>query len=168
MEERSDFTTLEVLTIGIKAEMEAVSLYTRMKEKAGAQDLKDKMDFLIGQEERHEQIMRDAFANQFPDVELKLPTKSVVPSIGDALEKDATLRDLFGVAMEAEKKAEKFYHDLAGKTRDHNSKALLEYLASMEHSHHSILEAEYNGLETAADEDSDDFLRGDRLMHFGP
>lgn len=168
MEPRNDLTTLEVLTIGVKAEMEAVNLYTRMKEKAAEEDLRDKMEFLIGQERRHERILRDAFAKQFPDVELKVPVKSVVPTIGDTLERDATMRELFDAAIEAERLAETFYTDLAKKTRDHNSRSLLEYLASMEHSHLSILEAEYHRFELTTDQEDDDFLRGDRLMHFGP
>ena len=62
MEERQDLTTLEVLTVGIKAEMAAVALYTKMKEISTGKDLKETMDFLIGQEQRHEAIMREAFA----------------------------------------------------------------------------------------------------------
>jgi rubrerythrin len=168
MERNNDLTTLEVLTIGVKAEMQAVDLYTRMKEKAGEDDLRDKMEFLIGQEQRHERILRDAFAKQFPDVELKVPVKSVVPTISDTLSRDATMKELFDAAIEAERLAETFYTDLAKKTRDHNSRSLLEYLASMEHSHLSILEAEYHRFELATDQDDDDFLRGDRFMHFGP
>lgn len=168
MEGKNDLTTLEVLSLGVRAEMEAVQLYTRMREKAAAEDLKNTMEFLIGQEQRHEQILRDAFAKQFPGVELMVPAQSTVPTVGDALDRDATLKELFETAMRAERLAEKFYRDLAGQTRHSNSRSLLEYLASMEHSHLSILETEYRRFEIASDEDTDDFLRGDRMMHFGP
>lgn len=168
MERKNDLTTLEILSIGVKAEMEAINLYTRMREKAPEEDLRDKMEFLIGQERRHERILRDAFAKQFPDVELKVPVKPVVPTIGDTLERDATLKELFDAAIEAERIAERFYTDLAKKTRDHNSRSLLEYLASMEHSHLSILEAEYHRFELTTDQKLDDFLRGDRFMNLGP
>jgi rubrerythrin len=70
--------------------------------------------------------------------------------------------------MEAESVSEKFYKNLADKTRDSNSKSMLEHLASMERSHFSILEAEYRQLETSADYNSDDYLRGERLMNLGP
>ena len=46
MEEKRDLTTLEVLSIGIKSEIDAVRLYTRMKEMVGTDDLREKMDFL--------------------------------------------------------------------------------------------------------------------------
>ncbi len=168
MEERQDLTTLEVLTIGIKAEMAAIVLYTKMKEMTAGKDLKETMEFLIVQEQRHEAIMREAFSKQFPDVELKLPKNSIVPTIGDGLEKKAGIKELFETAMEAEKKASEFYTDLASRTHDPNSRKLLEYLASMERSHLSILQAEYHQFELSTDQDLDDFLRGERMMHFGP
>ena len=168
MEERHDLTTLEVLTIGIKAEMAAVALYTKMKGMAAAKDMKETMDYLIGQEERHEAFMRKAFTDQFPDVELKVPKNTIVPMVDENLSEEAGMKELFEAAMEAEKKANIFYTDLASKTRDPNSRKLLEYIASMERSHLSILQAEYHQFELSTDQDLDDFLRGERLMHFGP
>jgi len=168
MEERQDLTTLEVLTIGIKAEMAAVALYTKMKEMSAAADMADTMDYLIGQEKRHEAFMRKAFAEQFPDVEIKVPKNTIVPMVDENLSEEAGMKELFKAAMEAEKKANIFYTDLASKTRDPNSRKLLEYIASMERSHLSILEAEYHQFELSTDQDLDDFLRGERLMHFGP
>ncbi len=168
MEERHDLTTLEVLTIGIKAEMAAVALYTKMKGMAAAKDMKETMDYLIGQEERHEAFMRKAFTDQFPDVELKVPKNTIVPMVDENLSEEAGMKELFEAAMEAEKKANIFYTDLASETRDPNSRKLLEYIASMERSHLSILQAEYHQFELSTDQDLDDFLRGERLMHFGP
>jgi len=167
MEERQDLTTLEVLTIGIKAEMAAQALYEKMKEMSAAADLQDTMDFLIGQEKRHEHFMRKAFSDQFPDVEVKVPRNTIVPMPGD-LDEDAGMKELFDVAMDAEKKANEFYTDLAARTRDPNSRKLLEYIASMELSHLAILKAEYHQFELATDQDLDDFLRGERMLHFGP
>jgi rubrerythrin len=168
MEERHDLTTLEVLTIGIKAEMAAQALYTKMKDMSAAKDVQDTMDFLISQEKRHEAFLRKAFTDQFPDVEIKVPENTIVPMADENLGEDAGMKELFEVAMEAEKKANKFYTDLASKTRDPNSRKLLEYIASMELSHLKILEAEYHQFELSTDQDLDDFLRGERLMHFGP
>ena len=168
MNGEQDFTTLEVLSIAVKSEIEAAKLYTRMKEITKNPDLEDKFDFLISQEKRHEQILREAYNKKFPDIELQTPPRSLVPAIGEALDRDASLKDLFEVAMKAEKLAEDFYSDLAEKTRDSNSKSLLHYMASMEHSHFSILEVEYKQLEAGKDLDSDEFLRGEGLMNLGP
>jgi rubrerythrin len=163
-----DHTTLEVLSIAIKSEIEAIKLYTRMKEKAKNPDLKVKLDFLASQEKNHERILTEAFRIKFPGVELRMPPKTLVPSIDDTLPAGATLKELFAAAMDAEKKADVFYTDLAKKTHDQSSRSMLEYLASMERSHWSILDAEYRQLQFTEDYNTDDFLNGGRLMNVGP
>ncbi len=168
MSGKDDFTPLELLGIAIKSETEAVKLYTRMKEITNSPDLEEKFDFLISQEKHHEEILKEAYEKKFPDIELKTPPKSLVPQIGDALSSSPSLKELFEVAMKAEKIAKGFYEDLASKTRDMNSKSLLLYMASMEGTHFAILEAEYKQYEFGKDIDSDDFLGGERLMNLGP
>jgi len=168
MSKERDLTTLEVLGIAIKSEIEAVKLYSRMKEIAKSDDLGMKLDFLIAQEHKHKEILTEAYKKKFPEVDLSLPKNSLVPSIEEALARNAGLKELFEAAMEAERKSEEFYGELAGKTRDSNSKTMLEYLASMERSHFSILEAEYRQLELSEEYNSDDYLRGERLMNLGP
>jgi rubrerythrin len=168
MDRDRDYTTLEVLGIAIKSEVDAAKLYGRMRQQAKNTDLKEKLDFLASQEMRHREILTEAYNKKFPDTELKLPPKSIVPAISEILSKEASLKELFQVAMEAERLSENFYKDLAGRTSDPNSRSTLEYLASMEHSHSSILEVEYRQLELSEDYNSDDFLRGERLMNLGP
>ena len=99
MEERQDLTTLEVLTVGIKAEMAAQTLYKKMKEMAGAKEMQETMDYLIGQEKRHEEFMRKAFKDQFPEVEVKVPENTIVPMPGE-LGDDAGMKELFEVGYE--------------------------------------------------------------------
>ena len=168
MGKNRDLTSLEVLGIAIKSEIEAIKLYDRMKELVKHPDLVAKLDFLLSQERRHEEILTEAYKSKFPDTKLQLPAKSLVPSIGEVLSGETDLKVLFNVAMKAEKISEEFYSKLAENTRDSNSKSLLLYLASMERSHYAILEAEYRQLEMGVDLDSDDILRGDRLMNLGP
>ncbi len=168
MARERDLTTLEVLGIAIRSEIDAIKLYNRMKEAAKNHDLATKIDFLIDQEKNHERILTEAYRKRFPDVELSLPAESLVPRVREVLERQATLKEYFDAALEAEKKSEEFYSALAGKTRDQRSRSMLEYLASMERSHYSILEAELRALDIAADYNTDDFLRGDRLMNVGP
>ncbi len=168
MERERDLTTLEVLSIAIKSEIEAIKLYHRMKDKAKNPDLKVKMDFLASQEMNHERILTEAYRKKFPGVDLSMPPKTLVPSIDDILPAEATLKELFVAAMEAEKKADDFYTGLAKKTHDQSSRSMLEYLASMERSHFSILDAEYRQLQFTEDYNTDDFLSGGRLMNVGP
>ncbi|HVO76460.1 MAG TPA: ferritin family protein [Candidatus Bathyarchaeia archaeon] len=168
MARERDLTTLEVLGIAIKSEIEAIKLYYRMKDKTRNPDLKAKLDFIASQEKNHERLLTEAYRKKFPGVELSMPSNTIVPSIDDVLPSEATLKELFTAAMEAEKKADEFYTGLAKKTRDQSSRSMLEYLASMERSHLSILEAEFRQLEITEDYNTDDFLRGERLMNVGP
>jgi len=168
MNENENYTTLEILGIAIKSEVEAIKLYNRMKELAKNGDLKGKLDFLIEQEKKHEHLLTEAYMKKFPEAKLSLPEKSLVPTINEVLKGGADLKKLFDAALEAEKKSEQFYKELAEKTSDQNSKKMLLYLSSMEKSHYAILEAEYTQLQMTEEYNSDEFLRGDRLMNLGP
>ncbi len=168
MDKERDFTILEIFSIAIKSEIEAARLYELMKSKTDNSMLKDKFDFLIAQENKHEQILKEAYSKMFPDVDLMTPKESPVPKVTEALESDSSLKELFEIAMDAEKLAEGFYEDLAKKTTNPSSRSILHYIAKMEHSHFVLLEVEYEQLEMGAEVESDDFLRGERLMHLGP
>jgi rubrerythrin len=165
---QDNLTTLEILGIAIKSEIDAVRLYTRMKGMVNSEDLKEKMDFLISQERKHEQILTEVYEKKFPEVKLALPPKSIVPMIDDVLSRESTLKELFDVGMKAEKLSEKFYTDLANKTGEMSAKSILLYMANMELSHYAILEAEWKQIELLKTEDANKFLESDGLMTFGP
>lgn len=168
MEEKRDLTNLEVLSIAIKSEIDAKRLYTRMKEKVNAPDLHEKLDFLIAQEEKHENILREVYEKKFPEVELALPPEAIVPMIDDVLSREATLKELFDAGMQAEKMAQEFYSGLAEMTNDMRAKRTLLYMANMEESHYAILQAEWNQIERMKTEEASEFLDSEGLMHFGP
>ena len=168
MENNRDLTTLEVLSIAIKSEIDAIRLYTKMKEMVDADDLKEKLDFLISQEEKHERILKEVYEKKFPEVKLALPPKSIVPMIDEVLGKKSTLKELFDAGMQAEKMAEGFYRDLANKTNDMRAKSILMYMSNMEQSHYAILEAEWKQIEMLNTEDANKLLESDGLMFLGP
>ena len=168
MDKERDLTTLEVFSIAIQSEIEAGKLYRHMKGMTENSTLQEKFDFLISQEKKHEQILTEAYGKMFPEIELETPEKSPVPILEDILSDDPSLKELFEIAMENERKAQSFYSDLAKRTNNHSSSDLLNYMARMERSHLALLEVEYEELETGAEIESDDFLRGERLMNLGP
>lgn len=168
MENNRNFTTLEILGIAIKSEIDAVKLYTKMRNMVKSEDLKDKMVFLISQEQKHERLLKEAYAKQFPEIELALPPKAIVPRIDEVLSRDASLKELFDVALEAERMAEEFYSELAEKTGEISAKTMLIYMANMEKSHFAILEAEMHNIEMLETEDTRKFLDSDGLQFLGP
>ncbi|UCG51451.1 MAG: ferritin family protein [Candidatus Latescibacterota bacterium] len=168
MEDNNGLTTLEILSIAIRSEIDAVRLYTKMKEVVGSKDLKEKMDFLIAQEEKHEKILKEVYEKRFPETKLTLPPKSVVPAIDEVLGKEASLKELFDAGMQAEKMAGEFYSGLAEKSNDMNARSILTYMANMERSHYAILEAEWKQIEMLKTEDAAKFLESDGLLSLGP
>jgi rubrerythrin len=168
MEQNRNLTTLEILSIAIKSEIDAVKLYTKMRSMVESEDLKEKFGFLIAQEIKHEKLLKDAYKKKFPEVELALPPASIVPMIDDVLSRDASLKELFEAGMKAEKMAEEFYRDLAKRTGEISAKNVLMYMSNMEKSHYAILEAEWQQIEIAKSEDASKFLEGDGLMMLGP
>jgi len=168
MENDRSHTTLEILSIAIKSEIDAVKLYTKMKEMVDADDLKEKLDFLISQERKHEQILKEVYEKRFPEIELALPPKAIVPMIDDVLAREATLKELFEAGMKAEKMAGEFYNNLANKSNDMRAKKTLIHMANMEESHYAILEAEWNQIERFKTEEAEDFLDSNGLLFLGP
>ena len=165
----SGLTSLEILGIAIKSEIEAAKLYERMESKVKNVDLKEKLVFLKGEEEKHRSIFEDIYRNKYPDVALKLPEKSMVPMMDVALAKEMSLKELFEVAMKAEKISEEFYTDLAKKSKDASGTSMLNYLSNIEHGHYNLLKNEYDMVvEFPAYAETEEFLLGDRLTHVGP
>ena len=169
MSVNSDLTSLEVLGIAIRSEIEAAKLYERMEKKVVNVDLKEKLKFLKVEEEKHRAIFEDLFQKKYPDVELKVPEKSIVPMMDVALEKDMAVEKLFEVAMKAEKISEDFYADLAKKSKDASGTSMLNYLSGIERGHYNLLKNEYEMVvEFPAYAETEEFLMGERFIHVGP
>lgn len=165
----SELTSLEVLGVAIKSEIEAAKLYERMEKRVKNFDLKEKLQFLKGEEEKHRRIFDDLFRRKYPGVELKLPEKSMVPMMDVALTKELSVKELFEVAMKAEKLSEEFYADLAKRSKDVTGTSMLNYLSSVERGHYNLLKNEYEMVvEFPAYAETEEFLLGERLMHVGP
>jgi rubrerythrin len=169
MSVHSGLTSLEVLGIAIQSEIEAAKLYERMERKIKNVDLKEKLEFLKGEEEKHRSIFEDIYRKRYPDVELILPEKSMVPMMDGALTKEMSLQELFEVALKAEKISEEFYTDLARKSKDVSGTSMLNYLSGIERGHYNLLKNEYDMvIAFPAYAETEEFLMSERLTHVGP
>ena len=163
-----NLTALEVLGIAIKSEIHAAKVYERLSKIVRNRALRERLEFLRGEEEKHRKLLEELYAKSFPEVELKLPEKSLVP-MEVAMKDEITVPELFKLAMKAEETAEKFYRELAERTREHSGKALLVYLSKMEHGHYELLRNEYELIEQFPDYYKvEDFHLGEELIHLGP
>jgi len=161
-------TPLEALGIAIKAEIEAAETYERLTNLVKNRTLKEKAHFLRGEELKHRALLEEAYARQFPDVELVLPAQSLVPRVKE-LEGELNASELLALAMEAEQASESFYADLARRSQSNSARAMFQHLSRMENSHFHLLQVEHDLLTQFPDYyNVEEFHFGDELIHLGP
>jgi len=158
-------TPLEILPKAIKSEIEAYQFYDQLEKIVETNILKKKLNFLKGEEKKHEKLLRKIFKTNFPKEKIILPEKGFVPLPAIDMIKKLSLEALLEAAMEAEEASEKFYRENSIAITDENSKRLLIYLASMEKSHYQILKTEYDLLTSFS---SYDAYKKFSLEHLGP
>ncbi len=169
MASEQGLTSLEVIGVAIKSEIDAAALYKRMAGRVRNPSLVAKLDFLRQEEEKHHAILKDLYARRFPDVDLQLPASSVVPTISPADWKDHTVPDLFQLAMTAEQMAAEFYSKEANRSTDDAARTVLRYLSNVENSHYRMLESELDLVSRFPDYyNAEDFHLGDEMMFLGP
>jgi len=165
----NDLTPLEILGVAIKSEIEAANLYRHMAAQVANLDLKERLSFLVQEEEKHRRILEAAYRNQFPEVPLALPAQSLVPTISSRVEAGAEIPELFRLAMEAEQMSEQFYAEQAGRAQEENARTSLMYLSRMEHGHYELLRTELEMIERFPTYyQVEEFDMGQEMIHFGP
>jgi rubrerythrin len=170
-------TPLEALGVAIKAEIEAAETYERLANLVKNRALKEKAHFLQGEELKHRALLEEAYARQFPDVELVLPAQSLVPRVeaepvlseAEGLEGEVSVPDLLALGMQAEQASERFYADLARRSQSESAQAMFQYLSRMESSHFHLLQVEHDLITRFPDYyNVEEFHFGDELIHLGP
>jgi rubrerythrin len=160
----SAFDLEDLLLAAIKSEVESKDLYTKMAKKTKNGLLKDKLEFLANEEEKHRSFIEEICKNHFPEKEIILPKKTPVPLPEVFFSEETPLSKLLSQAMNAEQSASDFYRSLAGRFEEgsklHNT---LLYFSDMEVGHYKILEMEKESMER--------FEEGDvywPMVHVGP
>ncbi|RLF41563.1 MAG: Rubrerythrin [Thermoplasmata archaeon] len=139
-----DRYTLEDLFLSaIKSEVESKRVYRDMADRTKNGLLKDKLEFLSKEEEKHQRILEDIYKKKFQKKKIVLPAETPVPLPRIELKEDTLMSLLFKQAMEAEKVAHDLYNSMAEKMKDDTSiYNTLRYFADMEMEHYRILEVE--------------------------
>ena len=162
-------TALEVLGVAIRAEIVAASLYAHMARRVRNTSLVTKLEFLRQEEQKHRKILEDVYARQFPEVELQIPVKSIVPTVDAAEVEKLSVPETFQLAMKAEQLSADFYAREADRSVDPAGRTVLRYLSNVERGHYQMLETEYELVSRFPDYyNADEFHVGDELMHIGP
>ena len=161
----TSYTLEQLLLAAIKSEEESNQVYSKLADHVQNGLMKDKFQFLAGEEQKHKQYISDLYKSEFPDKRLQLPDETPVPLPGVSIpaDEDISISKVLAQAMDAEKAAHDFYLGLSERYDDPMVKNMLHYFADMETGHYRILEQEKNSVEWF--EQSDVYWP---MIHAGP
>ena len=154
-----------LLLTAIKSEIDSKVAYLKLGKRVKNALLKDKLDFLANEEEKHRAFIEDIYRNHFPGEKIKLPKETLVPLPEiQIFDENAPLSKVLRSAMEAEQAASEFYKNLSQRFLDETKiKTTLLYFANMELGHYKLLEIEKESMERF--EEADVYWP---MVHAGP
>src|SRR5512143_2557660 len=164
-----NLTAWQILGVAIRSEVDAAAFYTRLQERVKNVLLGQKLKFLALEEQHHQTVLEKLLAQRYPDKPPDIPASSLMPPIGVSLPADPSVPALFEAALEAEKVAEAYYNDAAGRVEDEAGRRVLAYLGRVERSHQAMLSSEIDLIRKFPDYyNVEDFHIAQDLFHVGP
>ena len=159
-----NFELEELLLAAMKSEIDSKNIYHKLSKITKNWLLKDKLEFLAEEEEKHWQFIEEIYLNHFPEKKIEIPKETPVPLPKVVITEDKSLSILLKEAMNAEQTASVFYKSLAERFEE-NSKInnTLIYFSDMESGHYKILEMEKKSMERF--EEADVYWP---MVHIGP
>lgn len=161
----SGFGEEELLLAALKSETDSRDFYANLAEDVKNFFLRERLEFLSGEEEKHRAYFGKLFKDRFSGGKIVLPEKSPVPLPELRIpDESVPLSSVFWSAMQAEKAARDFYTELADRlTGGIQLRKAVLYIAAMEIGHYKLLELEKENAEKFEDFDVEW-----PLMHVGP
>lgn len=143
------FSLEELIGAALKAEIDSENAYSILASRVKNALLKDRLNFLAGEEKKHQEFIRVLHKKTFPDEEIVVPTQTPVPLPSIKIDDEMMrISEVLSSAMHAEKAAHEFYKGLAERFADDKQiYGILLYFSSMELGHYKILEIERQSAE---------------------
>jgi len=159
------FSKEELILTALKNEEEAKKIYSTLAGGVKNAFLKERLNFLAGEEEKHRQFFEELYKKEFPGKEISLPEKTPVPLPEVVITKETVaLTEVLEMAMKAEMAAYEFYNSLADLYKEKTEiENMLHYIASMEMGHYRLLEIERQQAQRF-----EDFDIAWPMIHIGP
>ncbi|MCX6560882.1 MAG: ferritin family protein [Candidatus Aminicenantes bacterium] len=158
----------DVYPFAIRAELDAAALYRGLWERVRNEALRQKLNFLAKEEDRHTAILDRLFRDHFPGRKLVVPAAARGPRKPVLVDDATAVVSLFKLAMQKEKEAEEYYKSAKAQAEDGQAKRILDYLARVERSHYFMLKSEIDLLERFPDYyNVEDANEGQDLFHIG-
>lgn len=132
----------ELLAHGVKSEIEANEFYLALADSIQNFVVKDKLEYIADEEVKHEKMLRGIYKTVIGDDDIELPEESVVPAPSFDVSAEQPLSEWLRLAMESEEDASEFYKNMADKFDEDDVVYLLNYIASIEMGHYSLIKSE--------------------------
>ena len=163
--ERYEFD--ELLRAAAKSEVNSREVYEYLSDATDNFVIKNRFEFLAGEEKKHQDFITDLYEKRNPDKEMEVPEETPVPipfiRYGDDVEESEIVEQ----AMDAEISSRDFYKKMADIARNEGEKGepvkLLDYLSGMEQNHYEILKSELERIK-----EFEEFDQYHPAMHQGP
>ncbi len=155
----------DLLEAAVKSEIDSRKLYSGLSRKVRNALLRGRLEFLAGEERKHEDFLREMFQEVFPGRTIVIPVKGVVPLPEiRILDERLPLSEVLFAAMEAEEIASVFYRELAKRFEtDRPRRNMLLYFSRMEMGHYRLLELEKENAERF-----EEYEQEQEFVHIGP
>lgn len=159
------YTLEDLLLAAIKSEIESNSVYIKIASKIKNDLIKDKLQFLAKEEQKHKEFIEQVYKAKFPKKKLLIPKTTPVPLPPLIIpDENTSLGILLKNAMMAEQAAHDFYESLSKQFKnDKKIHNILSYFADMELQHYKILEIEKESMDRF--EEADVYWD---MVHVGP
>jgi len=155
----------ELLLAAIKSEIDSKEVYDKLAMKVKSSYMKQRLEFLAGEEKKHKAFLETVFRDAFPNKKIEVPKKTPVPLPSfDVDDKSPYVSEVLEKAANAEKAARDFYETLA-KRFDHDLEVKdgILHLAMMEEIHQKLIELELDKIKA-----EEDYIIDWPMMHSGP
>jgi len=139
----SKFSMKKLLGMAARAEIDANKTYGKLAGRVNNPLLKEKFAILAFEEKKHEKVVRNLFKSMYKPEAIEIPKavdSTLLPAV--VIKSSSSLTDILYQAMTAELSAQNFYAGLAARVKA-EKKRMLEYLSTVEKSHHMMLKSEF-------------------------
>jgi len=151
-----------LLEMALRSEIDSRDIYQKAAGMTKNSLLKEKFNFLSGEEAKHKILIENIIKMKFPNEEIEIPESTEVPLPRVTVKEGDPISMLLSQAMENERETSKFYASIAKRLDDENA-SLMQYLSSIEMSHFYFLQAERDL--ALKFENYDQYFE---MMHVGP
>ncbi len=140
-----DMKVQDIFQMAIRSEVLAQKAYMMTAKRINNLMLKERLEFLAGEELKHKQVLEGLTKRMNVDMatcEVKLDYDPIGDRM-DTITESTPIGEVFQIAMDSESRSKNLYELMAKMFDDGVERGILQHLAKMEQTHYDLLKDEY-------------------------